>query len=58
VSIPVFAGMLAASLVGIFLIPMLYVVVQGGREWVKGRLSPPAGHPGHGETGRTTAGSG
>lgn len=58
VSIPVFAGMLAASLIGIFLIPMLYVVVQGGREWVKGRLSPPAGHQGHGETGRTGAGSG
>ncbi|MCS6922681.1 MAG: efflux RND transporter permease subunit, partial [Elioraea sp.] len=42
VSIPVFAGMLAASLVGIFLIPMLYVVVQSGRERIKGRLSPPA----------------
>ncbi|MCS6855239.1 MAG: efflux RND transporter permease subunit [Elioraea sp.] len=39
VSIPVFAGMLAASSVGIFLIPMLYVVFQGGREWVKGRFA-------------------
>jgi len=29
---PVFAGMLAASTVGIFLIPMLYVVFQTLRE--------------------------
>jgi HAE1 family hydrophobic/amphiphilic exporter-1 len=32
VSMPVFAGMLAASTVGIFLIPMLYVVFQTLRE--------------------------
>jgi hydrophobe/amphiphile efflux-1 (HAE1) family protein len=36
VGTPVFGGMLAASLVGIFLIPMLYVVFQGMRERVKG----------------------
>lgn len=57
VSIPVFAGMLAASLVGIFLIPMLYVAIQGGREWVKARLSAAASPPSHGETGRAGAGA-
>lgn len=38
VGTPVFAGMLAASLVGIFLIPMLYVSFQTVREWGKARL--------------------
>jgi hydrophobe/amphiphile efflux-1 (HAE1) family protein len=37
VGTPVFGGMLAASLVGIFMIPMLYVVFQTMREKVKGR---------------------
>jgi multidrug efflux pump subunit AcrB len=32
VGLPVLAGMLAATLLGIFLIPMLYVVFQGLRE--------------------------
>jgi hydrophobe/amphiphile efflux-1 (HAE1) family protein len=36
VSISVFAGMIAASFVGIFLIPMLYVFFQGWRERIKG----------------------
>jgi hypothetical protein len=36
VGTPVFGGMLAASLVGIFMIPMLYVVFQTVRERVKG----------------------
>src|SRR5918997_1317184 len=36
VGTPVFGGMLAASLVGIFMIPMLYVVFQSTRERVKG----------------------
>jgi hydrophobe/amphiphile efflux-1 (HAE1) family protein len=36
VGTPVFGGMLAASLIGIFMIPMLYVVFQGTRERVKG----------------------
>ncbi len=36
VGTPVFAGMLAASSVGIFLIPMLYMVFQTMRERVKG----------------------
>jgi len=35
----VFAGMLVASTVGLFLIPMLYVVFQRTREWSSGRFS-------------------
>jgi len=34
-------GMLAAALVGIFIIPSLYVVFQSMREWVKGRKDTP-----------------
>ncbi len=34
----VFGGMLAASFIGIFVIPGLYVIVQSAREWVKARL--------------------
>jgi HAE1 family hydrophobic/amphiphilic exporter-1 len=36
----VFGGMLAASLVGIFLIPMLYVVFQWLREKVTSKPAP------------------
>jgi Cu/Ag efflux pump CusA len=32
----VFGGMLAASLIGIFLIPMVYIFFQNARERVKG----------------------
>ena len=39
VGTPVFAGMLAASTLGIFLIPMLYVWFQTAREWSKARLA-------------------
>jgi hydrophobe/amphiphile efflux-1 (HAE1) family protein len=45
VGMPVFGGMLAASLIGIFMIPMLYVVFQTLREKVKARFAgakPPA----------------
>lgn len=48
----VFGGMLAASVLGIFLIPMLYVVFQRLREWVHGQPAAPlpdaqgAGAPG------------
>ncbi len=43
VGTPVFAGMLAASTIGIFLIPMLYVTFQTMRERVKARFgSKPA----------------
>jgi multidrug efflux pump subunit AcrB len=47
VGTPVFGGMLAASLFGIFMIPMLYVVFQGMREWVKSKFrgKPRPGHP-------------
>ncbi len=41
----VFAGMIAASSVGIFLIPMLYVTFQTWREWVKARFG--RGRSGH-----------
>ena len=37
VGTPVFAGMIAASAIGIFLIPMLYVTFQTIREWTKAR---------------------
>ncbi len=47
----VFGGMLAAALVGIFVIPVLYVAFQRLREWVKGShrtTSPaPGGAEGH-----------
>jgi hydrophobe/amphiphile efflux-1 (HAE1) family protein len=44
----VFAGMIAASSIGIFMIPMLYVVFQTAREWVKSRFSrTPARVPEH-----------
>ncbi|RYJ03063.1 MAG: efflux RND transporter permease subunit, partial [Acetobacteraceae bacterium] len=53
VGTPVFGGMLAASLIGIFMIPMLYVVFQGTRERVKGWMGtrpvePAAIGPGEG----------
>ncbi|MCB4820203.1 efflux RND transporter permease subunit [Roseicella aerolata] len=53
VGTPVFGGMLAASLVGIFLIPMLYVVFQTLRERVKSwfgvrPVEPPSIGPGEG----------
>ena len=40
VGTPVFAGMLAASSIGIFLIPMLYVTFQTMREWTRARFAP------------------
>jgi multidrug efflux pump subunit AcrB len=44
----VFAGMLVASSVGIFLIPMLYVVFQRLREWGHRRLKMPLETAPHG----------
>ncbi len=38
VSTPVFFGMIAASTIGILMIPMLYVVFQTAREWLKAKL--------------------
>ena len=43
VGTPVFAGMIAASMFGIFLIPMLYVTFQGMREWAKARFGRKSG---------------
>jgi hydrophobe/amphiphile efflux-1 (HAE1) family protein len=34
----VFAGMIVASSIGVFLIPMLYAVFQNAREWMKSRF--------------------
>jgi multidrug efflux pump subunit AcrB len=41
----VFGGMVAAALVGIFLIPVLYVIFQWLRERVKGVKPAPAFEP-------------
>jgi HAE1 family hydrophobic/amphiphilic exporter-1 len=41
VGTPVFGGMIAASIFGIFVIPMLYVVFQWMRERVAGRKPSP-----------------
>jgi multidrug efflux pump subunit AcrB len=43
VGTPVFGGMIAASVIGVFMIPMLYVVFQWLRERVKARMgvAPP-----------------
>jgi hydrophobe/amphiphile efflux-1 (HAE1) family protein len=45
VGMPVFAGMIAASSLGIFLIPMLYVAFQTAREWAKHKLGDEAHRP-------------
>jgi multidrug efflux pump subunit AcrB len=37
IAMPVYAGMIAASTLGIFVIPMLYVTFQGLRQRLKGR---------------------
>jgi len=41
----VFGGMLAASSIGIFMVPMLYVTFQRLRERVKRRFGGPGGNP-------------
>ena len=43
VGTPVFAGMIAASTLGIFLIPMLYITFQGMRERVRNRFGRKTG---------------
>jgi hypothetical protein len=40
VGTPVFGGMILASLVGIFVIPPLYVTFQAMREWVRASARP------------------
>jgi multidrug efflux pump subunit AcrB len=42
---PVFAGMIAASVIGIFVIPLLYAVFQTWREAVSSKPAHPANHP-------------
>jgi len=39
VGTPVFYGMIAASTLGVFLIPMLYVTFQSAREWTKAKFA-------------------
>jgi len=52
----VFGGMIAASLVGIFMIPVLYVIFQWVREAVKGKKkTPPASDPSASATATTGA---
>ncbi|MFA3917638.1 efflux RND transporter permease subunit [Ruegeria hyattellae] len=36
IGIAVFGGMLAATVLGVILVPVLYAVMQGLREWIKG----------------------
>jgi Cu/Ag efflux pump CusA len=43
VATPVFGGMLAASLLGVFAIPPLYVLFQSIRERIKASLGSKAG---------------
>jgi len=38
IGIAVFGGMLAATVVGVILVPVLYVVMQNQREWIKGLI--------------------
>ena len=51
VSTPVFVGMLVASCIGLFMIPMLYVVFQSMREWShrrsEGKRKPKVGSQVH-----------
>jgi multidrug efflux pump subunit AcrB len=47
----VFGGMLMAALVGIFIIPALYVLFQSLREWVKARMGGGGAQTSKGETG-------
>ena len=56
VGTPVFGGMLAGSLVGIFIIPMLYVVFQNLRERVSG-CGAGAGRKSDFEAGRSGGGA-
>ncbi len=36
IGIAVFGGMLAATVIGVIIVPVLYVILQRSREWVKG----------------------
>ncbi|CUH48169.1 efflux RND transporter permease subunit [Ruegeria atlantica] len=41
IGVAVFGGMLAATLVGVILVPVLYALLQGMREWIKGTKDDP-----------------
>ncbi len=41
IGVAVFGGMLAATVIGVILVPVLYAVMQGLREWVKGSPKEP-----------------
>ncbi|WP_170464123.1 efflux RND transporter permease subunit [Ruegeria arenilitoris] len=41
IGVAVFGGMLAATLVGVILVPVLYALLQGLREWIKGTKDDP-----------------
>ena len=44
IGVAVFGGMLAATVIGVVIVPILYVLLQGMREWVKGtnkKAEPP-----------------
>ena len=60
VGTPIFAGMLAASLVGIFVIPMLYVTFECVSEWIDRRrgIDPDVKYGQKGREGETLAASG
>jgi HAE1 family hydrophobic/amphiphilic exporter-1 len=45
----VFGGMLAATILGIFLVPVLYVIFQRMREWRRGRKADAAAPPATGD---------
>ncbi len=42
IGVAVFGGMLAATVLGVIIVPILYVLLQGAREWVKGVGKPKA----------------
>ncbi|MEP2715143.1 multidrug efflux RND transporter permease subunit [Pseudophaeobacter sp.] len=42
IGIAVFGGMLAATVLGVIIVPVLYVILQGTREWIKGTNKAPA----------------
>ncbi|WP_170412457.1 efflux RND transporter permease subunit [Ruegeria atlantica] len=41
IGVAVFGGMLAATLVGVIVVPVLYALLQGFREWIKGTKDDP-----------------
>jgi HAE1 family hydrophobic/amphiphilic exporter-1 len=41
IGVAVFGGMLAATLIGVILVPVLYALLQSLREWIKGTKDDP-----------------